>query len=281
MSVLLVLAGLVSTVAPTEVALFGGPGTQWAVVTREGEVVRRLSQIGGLKPVDAAISPDGSRWAVIALNSENERELFLLNDAEGKPLRSMKSPGDVLDGVSFSPDGKWVYLSANDKNQRRFEKQPMLYAQVYRLRFDDGHLERVSMSRGCHMWPKSIDKDFAAVSHATCFGGRSLELIALGSGHERVLLPPNANVGEVAVDSTKTRLFFTLPGAEGADFRVLDLKTGKQETWLTSPIDSLRSRPLWSSDGTNVLFQSNAVIWRARPNHALEKLVSLSEGKSE
>lgn len=246
--------------APLEAhVLFGEPGADWAVLADNGEVRLRLREIAGVQPADVAISPDGKRWAVA---TQDERpELLLLTDLEAPPRR-LRARGNVLDGLRFSDDGEWVYFSSNDDKQPRFENQPMLYAQVYRVRFDRGEPERLSLSRGCHMWPKPVSTGGVVVSHATCMGGRSLEILNVKTGKERVLLPETQNIGETAPLPEKQKILYTRATPAGTEFRVWDLPTGTSTLWALVSIGSARTRPQWVDGGNALLFQNGSRVWK-------------------
>ncbi|MDP2276021.1 MAG: hypothetical protein Q8K32_35080 [Archangium sp.] len=237
--------------------LFGDAATGWVVVDGEGAVQRRLRKIGGIEPTDATISRDGRRWAVVVAAAERDRpQLRLLDAAEG-PWRTVESKGNVLDGVAFSDDSEWVYFSANDENQPRFDNQPMKYAQIYRVRFITGGVERLSMVKGCQMWPRPKGRDIV-VSHSNCAGGgRALEIVT--HARRRILIPDAAAVGEAAANGSQTKVFYFVTEGTVTELRTWDLSSGASQKWGAVLIESMRTRPQWVGDA--VLFQNKQRLW--------------------
>ena len=267
------LSGLLLAAAPTYL-LFGEPGTDWVLLSGAGDVLERMRDIGGVQPTDAAVSPDGKRWAVATRGDGAMPELLLFTSLAGLPRR-IPGRGNVLDGVRFSADGEWVFFSSNDAEQKKFDKQPMLYAQVYRVRFGGGLPERLTLSRGCHMWPTPLTNTKLMVSHATCAGGRSLEVLGIDSKEEAVLLPPDANIGETAPHPDGRRILFTRTVPAGQEFRVGDLKGSNFALWTTTPIASTRIRPQWAEGGKALFFQNNRRIWKLDESGQMARVVDL------
>ena len=254
--------------------LFGGPGTDWVLLSGSGEVRLRMREIGGVQPFDAATSPDGRRWAVSTRREQQNPELFLFSSLDAPPRRIV-AKGNVLDGLRFSADGEWVYFSSNDEKQPTFDQQPMRYAQVYRVRFAKGEPERLTLSRGCHMWPRPLSATRVVVSHATCQGGRSLEILSTRSGEEKVLLPPTENVGETAPHPDGSKILFTRSVPAGMEFRLWDLQTNSSTLWTTLAVGGARMRPQWAEQGRVVLFQSGSRVLRMDSNGNAEDVLDL------
>lgn len=254
--------------------LFGDRDGFWVLLGDDGELKSRFRQIGGVAPDDAAVSPDGKRWAVTISANPKKPELLLFASLDSPPRR-IQSRGNVLDGVAFSSDGEWVYFSSNDYKQPRFANQPMLYAQIYRVRFTGGEPERLSLSRGCHMWPKPLNARSVVVSHATCVGGRSLEVLDLKTGAERVLLPATSDLRETSPHSSGKQVLITRTVPDGTEFRVWDLNAGSSKLWATLPLPTPRIRPQWAGDGKHVLFQSNSRVWKITESGAVSQVVEL------
>lgn len=268
-------AALVVAASGPRHLLFGEPGTDWVVLSETGEVRFRLREVGGVRPWDVAISSDAKRWAV-AIHEERQKPVLLLFTSLEKPPRRIVARGDVLDDLQFSADGEWVYFSSNDDKQKPFDNQPMKYAQVYRVKFDRGEPERVSWSRGCHMWPRPLnDGKTVLVSHATCFGGRSLELLHLGSQKEDQILPTSASVRETALHPDGKSLLLTQEVPAGIQFRKMNLDETNSELWLTTRTSGHRIRPQWSEQGTAMVFQNNRRVWKLQPNGEVTLLLSL------
>lgn len=262
---LLAVVALISLSARADVFLFGGPGIGWHLVDAAGLVTRKLVLIGGKEATDATVTRDGKRWA--AAVSDGRPHLLTYADLDGPPIRDVELPGDVLDGLAFSDDGEWVYFSANDEKQPRFDGQSMRYAQLYRAHFSQGVVERLTMERGCHMWPRPTRTGLLN-SHATCYGGRSLELRAR-NGKVTTLVPISETVGESAV-ATDGRVFYFLPTTTGTQ---LVVRGGAGTTvWGETRINSMRTRPQWV-DAETIFFQNNHRLWRLRRGELFELAV--------
>lgn len=254
-----------------DVFLFGDVRKSWHLVDDQGKVERSFRQLGGVSPLDAAVSRDGRRWAVVEPGVPPN--LLLLNGPEARPARRVRARGNVLDGVAFSNDGEWVYFSSNDWDQPRFENQTMVYAQVYRVEFESGLVERLTLEKGCHVWPRPTATGFVN-AHSTCRGGSSLEVIAKGAA-TRVLVPNNRTVGEIATDETGARVFYFYPTPRGFDLMVARdgqdaEKWGEVEAWYG------RHRPQWV-DPDAILFQLGNSLFRLR-KEKLERVTELEGG---
>ena len=73
-----------------------------------------------LAPPDA--SPDGKRVALV-LRRNGRLKLHVLS-AEGGELRAVADPLDVRGGASWSPDGKWIVVRANEQGKPGLFKVP-------------------------------------------------------------------------------------------------------------------------------------------------------------
>ena len=271
------LALLLSAGAPAPAShfLFGGPGVDWVLLNGDGEVVSRHRRLGGVAPLDAAVSRDGQRWAIATVDEAGRPMMLLQRGLDDGAPRRIVGKGDVLDGLAFSQDGAWVYFSANDFSQPHFAPQPMLYAQVYRVRFDRGEPERLTLSAGCHMWPRPDTGTRVMVSHSTCRGGRSLDLLNSATRLEQVVLPPGSLVGETAPHPDGHKLFLSIAVPAGNELRVLDRRSGSSALWTTTPLNSARSRPQWDAAGEHVFFQNDARVWAVGASGELRELCNL------
>ena len=236
---LLVVLG--SLTARADVFLFGDASAGWHLVNENGERLRTLTTIAGVAPADATVSRDGKRWAVVTspASPSERRSLLLASRPDGKSERSITSKGNVLDGVAFSHDGAWVYFSANDDAQPTFANEPMKYAQIYRAEFTSGRVERLTLEAGCHMWPRPTASGAVVNSHATCRGGRSLE-VRTGTRNIATLVPNTTTVGEAAPSADGKTIFYVQPTARGDELLVVSVRDGVTSKWG----DTVRCEPV-------------------------------------
>lgn len=242
--------------AASSVHVFGIPGGDWITINSEGVVLKRFRELHGIIPDDVAISPDGKRWAMARREVDKAPQLYLFED-DGRPPRTLKGKGNVMDGLSFSADGEWVYLSANDSQSKLSHGETMSYAQVYRVNFSQPALQRASSSRGCHMWPRAASPTTVIFAHANCAGSRGLSTLSVATGKEKTLIPMSEHVREMAIHSDGSRVFYLREAVTGTEFRLLDLASGRSELWLSRAVAGARARPQWAADGERVLFQDS------------------------
>lgn len=252
---------------PEEFLLLGRVNAEWLVLRFPDEAVTRVARFGALEASDAAISRDGRRWAVVTRDSdaENTGHLYLLDNPNGSP-RLVPTQGNVADAPYFSADGEYVYFVSNDYKQKRWAHQPMLYAQVYRVHFKSGALARLSLSPGCHLTPRPRSNNEVVFAHTNCRGLRGLQALDIATGRERELLPLDSQAGESAVSHDGRRVFYVQPFLAGVQYRVLDLATGKIETWGTDVPETPRYRPNWDPSDSSVFLQNHGEVWRLYPD---------------
>ena len=83
----------------------------------------------GSMPLAIALSPDG-KSIVVLLNGWREQGIQVLDRGTGRVLQSIMQPAAFL-GLTFSPDGKWLYASGGNEDV------------VYRYSWSDGHASLV------------------------------------------------------------------------------------------------------------------------------------------
>ncbi|MDP3151307.1 MAG: hypothetical protein Q8N23_01470 [Archangium sp.] len=232
--------------------LFATGAGDWVQLDEQGSVIRRFDRIGNIAVLDAAISPDGRRWAIATMLPNGRRALALLEDFDGAP-RIIEGVGSVLDHLAFSQDGEWVYFSANDSKAPPIDGQSMQYAQVYRTQFSRGsELQRLSNSRGCHLWPRSAGRRNVFFAHANCgTSGRSLALLDTTTGREQDLVSFEHQVGELSWHPSG-RIAYSIPTNQGVELRILNIKTRVGKTWALFRSDLPVERPQWAQAGDTI-----------------------------
>lgn len=248
--------------------LFDAGEGRWLVMSRAGETLRVVADVAGRKPKDAAISPDGTAWGFVA-----DEQLFVWREGWGA-ARVVPRAGDVLMSPAFSSDGQWLLFIQNDLETMR-AKVPMRYSQVWRVRAEGGHPEKLTRSAGCHMWPSPTPGGGALITHATCRGGRGIDLLS-PTGKEEVLRGTDSQHGEAALDAGGTRVAFVRDGL-GTELYVLDLKTRKESFWARVPWRTLRLRPAWAADGKSLWIQNEEAVWRIAADGSVTRHVAFAE----
>src|SRR5262249_32402838 len=98
----------------------GGAQSLWKTQGDETVELWRGSQGGVMAP--AAVSPDG-RWICFSIRRQGRNELYLMN-ADGANARPLASSLDVRDAPSWSPDGKFIAVAADEGDGSRLFKVP-------------------------------------------------------------------------------------------------------------------------------------------------------------
>lgn len=273
MTVLLSLVLAASMAAAGSPLLFGNPGGMWLLLSPDG-TVRRFTDVAGLKPTDLAVSLDEKRWAIVAYNDKEQPSLFLFEN--GKKLRPIELSGHKVDAPEFSPDGKWVYFTASDLSVVPHAVS-MRYAQLWRIRFEKGSPEKLTVSVGCHMWPKPLSTGGILFSHATCSGGRGLEVFEPQTRRELPLIPPMGEVGESAPHSDGRRLVFSRLVPQGTELVEWKLREGTERRLGVVQVEGSRMRLAWHSDGETVLYQNRSAVWRMKADGTNERLHEITQ----
>ncbi|MCM3906050.1 MAG: serine/threonine-protein kinase [Pyrinomonadaceae bacterium] len=107
----------------------GGAHSLWK--TQDGETVElwRSSEGGVVAP--AAVSPDGRRIC-FSVRRQGRNGLFVMN-ADGTNVRPLAASLDVRDAPSWSPDGKFIAVAADEGDGSRLFKVPVDGATPVRL----------------------------------------------------------------------------------------------------------------------------------------------------
>lgn len=259
--------------APNAPMLFDAGAGRWLVLSRSGEQLQLVSQVADRRPTDAAISPDGKGWAFIA-----DEQLFVWREG-WKAARTVPRAGDVLQAPAFSLDGKWLYFIQNDYPTMKAKDAPMRYSQVWRVAAEGGKPQKLTRTPGCRMWPAPMAGGGTLVTHATCRGGRGLDLLT-ARGIEEPLLATDFEHGEAVADPRGERIAFARDG-QGTELYVLELKTKKTALWARVPWRTSRLRPAFSDDGTTLWIQNQEGVWRVAEAGAVTQHLAFAnvEGK--
>jgi eukaryotic-like serine/threonine-protein kinase len=206
------------------------------------------------------ISPDG-KWVVIVEMDSRAKfgpcrvVPFDLNAQKNVPLFLVGPPAQACTGAAWSPDGKWIYVSAASSQSH-----------IWRQRFPDGAPEQLTTG------PTSQEGVFVTPD------GRSL-ITSVGTRNSSVWFHDNAGDHQLTSEGNSyapvfspdaSKIYFlTSSGGSGAingELRVKDLATGQTDSIL--PGYSVDSYSV-STDGKSVVFNmvdvnGQSSIWLAR-----------------
>ena len=195
------------------------------------------------------ISPDGRWLALGQTNTTNDSDLHVVELATGKVTKVSEHEGQAqFAAEDFSPDGQWLYYTANDQGEF-------------------AALRRVNLQTWEHEPVRSADWDIvdAALSHDGTYlavatnidGSTGVQLFNTASGEE-VALPdfPAGEVRNLRVSRSEGKLAFYLNGdRQPNDLYVLDLAAGGEPTQLTTSLNPAID-PADLVDSTVVRFDS-------------------------
>lgn len=253
--------------------LFDGGAKGWVVMSRAGELLESRQLLAGLKARDAAVSPDRKTWAFIS-----DDRLYVWN-VDAKSPREVPRAGDVLETPTFSPDGRWVYFIQNDFQTMRLPGEPMRYSQVWRVGVGGGKPQKLTKTAGCHMWPVPLATGDTLFTHATCYGGRSVDLLSKRTASEKLLLGNDVDHGEAAIDSTGARAAVLREHRGEQTLVELDLATGVGEQRALLPFRSMRLRPGWDAADEAVWLQDSEAVWKVSADGQLTKHIDFASLK--
>ncbi|GAB2663244.1 S9 family peptidase [Arenimonas aestuarii] len=195
------------------------------------------------------ISPDGRWLALGQTHTTNDSDLHVVELATGKLTKVSEHEGQAqFAAEAFSPDGQWLYYTANDQGEF-------------------AALRRVNLQTWEHEPVRSADWDIvdAALSHDGSYlavatnvdGSTGVQLFNTASGEE-VALPdfPAGEVRNLRVSRSEGKLAFYLNGdRQPNDLYVLDLAGGGEPTQLTTSLNPAID-PADLVDSTVVRFDS-------------------------
>ena len=193
------------------------------------ERTRVYENTTGLEP--AIVSGDGKWLALSQSNTTNDSDLHVVELATGKVTKVSDHEGQAqFAAEAFSPDGQWLYYTANDQGEF-------------------AALRRVNLQTWEHEPVRSADWDIvdAALSHDGTYlavatnvdGSTGVQLFNTASGEE-VALPdfPAGEVRNLRVSRSEGKLAFYLNGdRQPNDLYVLDLAGGGEPTQLTTSLN--------------------------------------------
>jgi serine/threonine protein kinase/Tol biopolymer transport system component len=99
----------------------GGADGLWKF--REGEVAELWNPSGGAVVGAPAVSPNGQQIAFVA--RKDGRARLILMAADGTNVRPVAESLDLRDSPSWSPDSRWIAVSAGDTNENGIFKVPL------------------------------------------------------------------------------------------------------------------------------------------------------------
>src|SRR5687768_6787859 len=92
--------------------VFGDEEIGWFLLDERGEVLRHLTDFGGERAVELALSPDAKTFALVTGGGPTDRRLLRWRDGDPKPVELSKSVGHYA-SPAFSPNGEWLYFTHN------------------------------------------------------------------------------------------------------------------------------------------------------------------------
>jgi len=176
-----------------------------------------------------AISPDGNRIC-FSYRKQGRAELYVIN-ANGTGLTTLAKSIEVQSAASWSPDGKWVAVAANQGEGTRVFKVPLDGGRPVRLR------DTLSFNP---VW--SPDNRFIVYSEQPAGASGSFDVKTMTADGAPVVVPAVASLGSRFSLGFGTpyrcmpggKTLITLQGtAPNQNFFRLDLETGEQRQ-LTS-----------------------------------------------
>ena len=208
--------------------------------------ITRLTESG--KAALVAISPDG-RYVVYVLREAEQQSLWVRHVATKSDVRVL--PPDVVDfkGLSFSPDGNYIYYVRSDKSTQ-------LYSYLYEMPVLGGN-------------PRQLIRDVDSPVGFSPDGKQFVFMRGVPDNVEEIRI--------AAADGTDDRLLVRLPAfpafafgttwsPDGKTIAVSTLQVGKDRKWVLSVIGvadgSVRvlysspdflGRPVWLPDGDSLL----------------------------
>ena len=177
------------------------------------------------------ISPDGRWLALSETHTTNDNDLYVAELATGKLTKVSEHEGQAqFAAEAFSPDGQWLYYTANDQGEF-------------------AALRRVDLQTWEHEPVRSADWDIvdAALSHDGTYlavatnvdGSTGVQLFKAATGEE-IALPdfPAGEARNLRVSRSEDKLAFYLNGdRQPNDLYVLDLAGGGEPRQLTTSLN--------------------------------------------
>lgn len=181
----------------------------------------------GVEP--SVVSGDGKWLAVGQANTTNDSDLHVVELAAGKSTKISEHEGQAnFNAQDFSPDGQWLYYTANDQGEF-------------------SALRRVNLQTWEHEPVRSADWDIfdASFSHGGKYlavgtnvdGSSQIQLFDAASGEE-VALPelPSGELRNLRISRSENRMAFYLNGdRQPNDLYVMDI--GGQPRQLTTSLN--------------------------------------------
>jgi len=211
---------------------------------RDGAAIELWSATDGAVVGAPAISPDGK--SVCAPVRRNDRSRLYCSTADGTDGRVLAESLDVRGAGSWSPDGKWIAITAQDTGGVRIYKVPLDGGPPVRL---------VATVSSNPVW--SPDGTFIVYSGAP--RARTVPVLAVRPDGQSYSLPPITvdRIGDSYrfLPGSGRELVLKQGGFRRQDFHLLDLTTGqtRQLTRLRGGESLLRFDV--SPDGRQILFE--------------------------
>lgn len=176
----------------------------------------------------SVVSQDGKWLALGQSNTTNDSDLHVVELATGQSTKVSQHEGQAaFDAQDFSPDGQWLYYTANDQGE---------FAQLRRVKLGSWEHEPVQ-SADWDIFDASFSHGGKYLAVATNVDGSTrVQLFDVASGAE-VALPemPAGEVRNLRVSRSEKRLAFYLNGdRQPNDLYVLELGGGEPKQLTTS-----------------------------------------------
>jgi dipeptidyl aminopeptidase/acylaminoacyl peptidase len=181
----------------------------------------------GLDPY--VVSQDGKWLALGRPNTTNDSDLFVVELATGKSTLVSEHEGQAaFDAQDFSPDGQWLYYTANDQGE---------FSQLRRVNLQTWQHEPVQ-SAEWDIFDASFSEGGKYLAVATNVDGSSrVQLFDVATGEE-VALPklPSGEVRNLRISRSEDKMAFYLNGdRQPNDLYVMDI--GGQPRQLTTSLN--------------------------------------------
>jgi serine/threonine-protein kinase len=235
-----------------------GPRDVYRVeLDRNGAVagpVERVTQ--GLNPHSISLSADGTRLAYSALSMRaNIWRVDLPADgatADPAQVRPLTVGSQLVEAMSLSPDGRWIYFDSNLRGNQ----------DLFRMPADGGALEQLTTNPADDFHPDPSPDGREVAYHAVRNGTRDILIIPAGGGPESVVFagPYEERWPHWSPDGRAVSFGVTeAPGDQGGLFVAFRRDDG---SW-NSPrkLSSREVQGRWSADGKSVLLEQGFFDW--------------------
>lgn len=163
----MVAAVLAASVGPVA---FPAPGG-FLILSRSGELLHKVTTLGGLAPESLAVSPTNSKLYVFTAKREGQPQAAMYKYEEGAAEAHILGRGVGFHAQpSFTNDGQWVFFIHHPTKDGGPPGMHATreYGQLWRIRIDGSGLEQMTKTKGCKLYPDARDSTHVVFTHADC-----------------------------------------------------------------------------------------------------------------